>query len=106
MDENEEINNLHERTCGLRRLYNSAASINAKLPVEILVEIFRLAGPSFGPKEAIISGPGNVLMGIIVLFHQPSSSCPMNFEVTCSGLIMLSIIQPENLDRLCSGQFC
>ncbi|RDX43464.1 hypothetical protein OH76DRAFT_1200528 [Lentinus brumalis] len=53
VDENEEINNLHERTCGLRRLYNSAASINAKLPVEILVEIFRLAGPSFGPKEAI-----------------------------------------------------
>ncbi|TFK87737.1 hypothetical protein K466DRAFT_662804 [Polyporus arcularius HHB13444] len=53
VDENEEINNLHEPKCGLRRLYNSAASINAKLPVEILIEIFRLAGPSFGPKEAI-----------------------------------------------------
>ncbi|KAI0701558.1 hypothetical protein C8T65DRAFT_728518 [Cerioporus squamosus] len=54
LQENEaKMSTLRERRLELKRLYNGAALFNIKLPVEILVMIFRLAGPMTGPREAI-----------------------------------------------------
>ncbi|TFK87721.1 hypothetical protein K466DRAFT_99186 [Polyporus arcularius HHB13444] len=44
---------LHARMLRVKRIHNSAALINARLPLEILVEVFRLAGPLTGSKDAI-----------------------------------------------------
>ncbi len=44
---------LRERVLALRRLYNNAALVNAKLPVELRVAIFRSAGRLTSPMNAI-----------------------------------------------------
>ncbi|TFK87723.1 hypothetical protein K466DRAFT_599236 [Polyporus arcularius HHB13444] len=47
------ISTLLERQLELSRLHNSVALFHVKLPVEILVTIFRLAGPLTSPQDAI-----------------------------------------------------
>ncbi|RPD62880.1 hypothetical protein L227DRAFT_651757 [Lentinus tigrinus ALCF2SS1-6] len=49
----ERIMSLREHALAMKRVYNSAALIHAKLPVEILNAIFRMAGPWTSSRTAI-----------------------------------------------------
>ncbi|KAI0701565.1 hypothetical protein C8T65DRAFT_741705 [Cerioporus squamosus] len=47
------ISTLLERRLKLKRIYNGAALFNVKLPVELLVMIFRMAGPRTGSRASM-----------------------------------------------------
>ncbi len=92
------INAPPKRTLALRRLFNSAASINAKLPVEILVQIFRLSASADGSRRSMFRLPAICHVWRILIQDTPVywADCLSQFTnispIGCNGKYWPSVI--------------